>query len=89
MKDEFLKALNYRTNEIERINANGLKLLANAIIKQSCIDYVSCPWNYSQRKAIENFFTSEYGKLLLRDTVVPEKVIKHLQEQAELKMMGG
>lgn len=89
MKDGFVRAKNIRTGEVESINANGLKLLANAIIKQSCIDYVSFPWNYTQRKAIENFFTSEYGKLLLRDTVVPEKVIRHLQEQAELKMMGG
>lgn len=89
MKDGFVIATNIRTGEKESINANGLKLLANAIIKQACIDYINGGEFYRDRIPIEKFLQSEYGKILLRDTVVPEKVIKYLREQAELKMMGG
>ncbi len=82
MKNGLTQVKNNRTGMFEIASSESLKLLANAIIEQACIDYVKLEFARS-RPAIEKFLLSDYGKLLLRDAIEPEIIIKHLRNQLE------
>ena len=81
MVDGWTTVINQRTGYSERVSINGLKLLANAVVKEACMDYVRpcC----RERPLIEKFISSEYGKILLRDCTTSEKIINHLRGQVE------
>lgn len=82
MVDGWTMVQNQRTNTNEKVSIYGLNLLANAIVKEACRDYISCHF-VRDRIIIEKFLTSDYGKLLLRDCTTPEKIIDHLRGQVE------
>ena len=82
MRNGMTKVKNNRTWLFEMASSESLKLLANAIIEQACMDYVK--WEFARsRPAIEKFLLSDYGKLLLRGVVEPEIIINHLRSQLE------
>lgn len=82
MQDGWTVVINQRTNSPETVSIYGLNLLANAIVKEACRDYISCHFS-RDRIIIEKFLNSEYGKILLRDCTTPEKIIDHLRGQVE------
>lgn len=81
MVDGWTKVINHRTGKVESVSINGLKLLANAIVKEACVDYIR-PY-CRERNSIEKFILSDYGKVLLRDCTMPESIINHLRKQVE------
>lgn len=80
MLDDFITAHNYRTDTDEEVSKDGLLTLANAIIIQSCRDYMD---DIEQRVYIEKFLRSEYALLLMRDSISPEVIITHLREEVK------
>lgn len=80
MPDDFIIVHNYRTNTDEEVSKDSLLTLANAIIIQSCIDYMD---NIEQRIYIEKFLKSEYALLLMRDSISPEAIITNLREEVK------
>lgn len=89
MKNGLTQVKNNRTGMFEMASSESLKLLANAIIEQACLDYVK--WEFARsRPDIEKFLLSDYGKLLLRDAVEPAIIIQYLRTQVkEVKTWPG
>lgn len=78
MENGFTTVYNFRTGTKERVSADGLLNLANAIIIRACDDYKSRDYQY-RRFPIEKFLKSEYANLLMRGCCNPDKLINHLR----------
>lgn len=79
MENGFTTVYNFRTGTRERVSADGLLNLANAIIIRACDDYKSRDYQY-RRFPIEKFLKSEYANLLMRGCCSPDKIINYLSE---------
>lgn len=79
MENGFTTVYNFRTGTMERVSADGLLNLANAIIIRACDDYKSKEYQF-RRFPIEKFLKSEYANLLLRGCCSQDKIINYLSE---------
>lgn len=62
------------------MNRDGVYNLCNAVILQACTDYISGKYN---RKALQDFFHGTWYSMLVRDSIDPDLLIRHLDEEVK------
>lgn len=78
MYNGYVSVVNKRTGETEILCKEGFINLADAIIKNACLEYMQTNSTIITN-GIEHFLLSPYGRVLLR-TIEPEGLIHKMKE---------